>query len=381
MRHVGWKRVAQPVQAADSGVRGDRSNSTSPITAEQDDSIGYQHLPRSILPVLVLASAMVHSVAIRADGTEWCRTVSPGATESINANGECPTHGICDEPSARNAAIPDEGEPIVTIRLKLNVFREDDGTNPVVTAELLAAQVAQLQADFLPYHIQFTTTAEFINDSASRNFELANEADMKHAHADQPGKQLNVYIVDFKVVIISLASFPWNSPLSDLGGIIIDNDFVELYQHVLSHEVGHILGLWHTDHGVDEVADCSVCYELADGSNGDTSGDFCSDTASSPFNPSCLPPDATDCKGVAFPLVTPVNVMGKYIECFESFTAQQAGRMHCWIADALSSWVTEAMEPGDPDVPTISKWGIAVQVLALLTVASVVLIRRQQARH
>ena len=377
MRNIGLRRVGPGSLAAVEWHMGNRFNSAY-CTAVRNPSRRYRPRARAFLPVLMVASVAVHPISLRADGTEWCQTVSAEATASVEARGACPTHGVCDVPAVRNAAIPDEDGPIVTIRLKFNVFREDDGTNPVLTEESISAQVAQLQADFLPYRIQFATVLEFINDSTFRDFDFSTqEAEMKHPHADQPENQLNIYVVDMVGASFGVAVFPWTSPRSDLGGIVIDKDFADSPTHILSHEVGHIFGLWHTHHGVSEVEDCSVCYERADGSNGDTSGDRCADTASTPFNNSCLPPDAVDCKGVAFPFVAPVNFMGANLQCQEDFTGQQAGRMHCWIADALACWVAEPTEPCEPPIPTLSAWALAVESLALAAAASVVLIRRR----
>jgi hypothetical protein len=52
---------------------------------------------------------------------------------------------------------------------------------------------------------------------------------------------------------------------------------------VLSHEMGHCLGLYHTHHGtVTEEGDSFQCPELVNGSNSSTCGDYIADTPADP---------------------------------------------------------------------------------------------------
>lgn len=57
---------------------------------------------------------------------------------------------------------------------------------------------------------------------------------------------------------------------------------------VISHEMGHCLGLWHTFHGKEDAKDCNgndieqECLECANGSNGATCGDYVEDTPADP---------------------------------------------------------------------------------------------------
>ena len=53
--------------------------------------------------------------------------------------------------------------------------------------------------------------------------------------------------------------------------------------HIISHEMGHVLFLWHTHHGTyPEGGDPNQCMELVDGSNSTICGDYISDTPADP---------------------------------------------------------------------------------------------------
>ncbi|WP_457618952.1 hypothetical protein [Lutibacter sp.] len=52
--------------------------------------------------------------------------------------------------------------------------------------------------------------------------------------------------------------------------------------HVISHEMGHVLFLWHTHHGTNEGGNDNPCAELVDGSNSTTCGDYVVDTPADP---------------------------------------------------------------------------------------------------
>ena len=53
--------------------------------------------------------------------------------------------------------------------------------------------------------------------------------------------------------------------------------------HVISHEMGHVLYLWHTHHGTfNEGGNDNPCPELVNGSNSATCGDYVTDTPADP---------------------------------------------------------------------------------------------------
>lgn len=282
---------------------------------------------------------------------EWCGTYVNWAAKVGNqravADGACPTYGRCDRPSVRDSWIPKPCTSIVRIRVKLNIFCYDDGTNCYETPSDVAAQMAQLNADYAPYRVQFTWDTQYINNSTYRELSTLEERDaMKNAYADNPARQINVYVVDivYDPSLRGEGIWPWDpDSRTNMGGIIIDHIFFGAERNVLTHEVGHNLGLWHTFHGTSEVNQCSACWERADGVNADTTGDFASDTPPQPglcgsTQPpagvdTCSQPDTTP-----WPPGQPENYM-TYSDCRTLFTLKQAGRMHCWIHDVLMGWV------------------------------------------
>ncbi|MGB0715752.1 MAG: hypothetical protein ACPGXK_07735, partial [Phycisphaerae bacterium] len=176
--------------------------------------------------------------------------------------------------------------------------------------------------------------------SEFRNFQSNEEVAMKTQYAIFPEATLNIFVVSTSG--FSFGTFPWDAQaLQAMGGIVLHQGHVGT--SIVSHEVGHNVGLWHTHHGVSEVPNCSACYERADGIGADDTGDFCSDTASTPVNFNCGNPNGTDsCSGTPWGATDYINIMGYApVGCISEFSPQQAGRFHCWSQQVLLGW-TEA---------------------------------------
>ena len=110
--------------------------------------------------------------------------------------------------------------------------------------------------------------------------------------------------------------------------------------HVISHEMGHVLYLWHTHHGTyNEGGNDNPCPELVNGSNSANCGDYVTDTPADPHlefdvNQSTCEwnSSAKDANGDSYN-PDEKNVMSYTdINCMEYFTSKQGERMRNAIA-------------------------------------------------
>jgi hypothetical protein len=283
--------------------------------------------------------------------------------------GLCPPAGPCDEPVFRDGFIfPAPNTQVLTVRLSIHVFCENNGGNCAATQADVDEAVARLNNDFALSGFQFTYETNFIDNTKFRYLILGSEdPQMKSRYADSPATKLNIYVVDTGGS--SYGTFPWTqNALTAYGGIVVDDSWFgasSIYPTILTHEVGHCLGLWHTFHGVEEVPLCGDCYEAAGRSTaeGHVTGDLCSDTNPTPRNSgNCFDPAGVDPCSDAPWLATPfLNFMGYSHTCPDHFTAQQSGRMHCWTHEVLGGWlVLPPPLPGSASNPSPTDLAVGV---------------------
>jgi len=268
----------------------------------------------------------------------------------------CPTEGTCDTPSVRDAA---PFSPIV-IRVVAHIFNSATGKPPNgVTASTVNDQIRQLNEDYDSYNIQFSLTNIYTHNDGnyycldaygSNDNWYTQLMDLKTEYAVNPQSQLNIFITcqdqGSQGTLLGIGTFPWDpTALGATGGFWLNSATTGYGKRTASHELGHNLGLWHTFHGVSEVTPCKdPCYEPVHSpfdATADLIGDFCADTPATPINYNCATPAGTDCKTKSAWGNTAVNNIMSYSPdtCMNSFTNDQAARMHCWVCQKLSNAV------------------------------------------
>ncbi|MBU0984093.1 MAG: PKD domain-containing protein [candidate division Zixibacteria bacterium] len=311
-------------------------------------------LLRTITVALLLLTVMVVAPTTEAaskaqESGQWCGTQiiymeklkNLGGDDDTKSPEACTVRGPCDDPGTRAAWIPDSTDPITYVRLVVHVLRNDDGSNAISSEAEVNSNIANLNADYLPYRIQFEHTINWVNSSAWRVLSEAEIDAMKIGTALKPDSQLNVWVTQVSFDY-SFGTFPWDTDaLTSTGGIVMGHFHWGSSNSVLAHEVGHCIGLYHTFNGVEEVSQCGACYESPNGADNDVRGDRCDDTPPHPLTYSCSNVGGTDpCSGQAWGYTMPENFMGySPTWCYSLFTPKQAGRFHCWLNDRLADWI------------------------------------------
>jgi hypothetical protein len=230
------------------------------------------------------------------------------------------------------------------VRLFFQILCLDDGSNPATLTSDVAVQVDSLNSNFSHTGFRFEYDLQYVNSTRYRflaSFEDAEQ--MKSIYAVDPVRQLNVFVTTNAFCLCSYGTYPWNpAALTAQGGIVMTRERFYPQSSAassLTHEIGHCLGLFHTQHGVTEVPLCGNCYEAADATERDLSGDFCSDTDPTPSNTACAPTGGVDqCSGRPWNTDGYHNYMGYAPDqCLSEFSPQQVARMHCWTESHLSS--------------------------------------------
>jgi len=283
---------------------------------------------------------------------DWCHSQIKFLLKTANKNlPACTQMGPCDNAATRDGWIPGPSDPIKRIQLMFHILCNDDGSNCAATEATLVSQVQELNSDYLPLRIQFDYSFRFINSTQYRSLSDGEMDAMKNAYALNPEFRLNIFVA-YVEGSYSFGTFPWDSDATTKrGGIVMTTPHFTGSSSVISHEVGHCVGLWHTHHGVSEVSQCGACWEFANGTEGDLRGDLCADTRPTPVNYSCIDPSASDpCSGTAWAPTDVQNFMGySGSACWTEFSSQQHGRIHCWLDDVLSGWMCDHSVDADGD--------------------------------
>ncbi len=286
-----------------------------------------------------------------------CLTPVPVVNFSGSSRANCPVSVPCDSAVNRDAAIPMLGDPIKNFKLRWTVVGSTAGNFPINQAGI-DSLMSELNAHYSPWLVQFCTEgAHFVTNATLADIEpFSEDFNLKTTLGDSSQQLINIYVVEniqiagtpANQIIAGYAKFPYDvGGGTDIqGGIVLSSAGTPAGVFALTHEMGHVFGLEHTFRGVSEVSSCTACYESvtsANGSssNGDTEGDWCSDTNPHPVKTGqCFDPIDPNNSCDLFPWNnTPRNNFMSYSGCTNTFTSQQAGRMHCMIDSYLGSWL------------------------------------------
>ena len=206
-----------------------------------------------------------------------------------------------------------------------------------------------LNQDFNPHNISFKwdNTIDYINNTTiynNPNFGLTQDSNgniitpptIFTINNHQDG--IDIYLFDDSVNYGGLANGVGGSSEFYVSGSFWESPYQSLItSHVISHEMGHVIFLWHTHHGIEDSND-NPCPELVNGSNSSTCGDYVTDTPADPYigfnvNSSCQwLGNGTDANGQTYN-PDELNIMAYTTpQCMSYFTPLQGFRMRNAIA-------------------------------------------------
>ncbi len=239
------------------------------------------------------------------------------------------------------------------LRLYIHVIRRSDGTGGQ-TRDDINTVLSYLAMDFNPHNIFFEWDCEidyidndnYFNNPGGNIFSNNNHFD-----------GIDIYLFDDSISGFGLANGVgshsellvtgsyWNPPYGSL-----------VKSHVISHEMGHVLYLWHTHHGTfNEGGNDNPCPEFVDGSNCWICGDHVCDTPADPrigFNVDPITCEwlgsGTDAHGDSYDPDEHIIMSYTSPDCMEYFTDGEGARMRGAIVtlDYLLATITdEAFAP------------------------------------
>lgn len=225
------------------------------------------------------------------------------------------------------------------LRIYVHVIRKSDGTGGQSVTDVYEA-LKILDDDYNPHGItfQWDNTIDYIdNDTYYSNPTTTIYTVNNHTNG------IDIYLFDDSSAAGGRANGVGESSEFWVSGTYWDTPASSLVKSsVISHEMGHVLFLWHTFHGTvnEGGSDTSQCKELVNGTNGNTCGDYVADTPADPhlsFNvnyPACnwTSSGATDTNGDSYNPDTRLIMSYTNPSCMSKITIGQGQRARNAIA-------------------------------------------------
>jgi hypothetical protein len=274
------------------------------------------------------------------------------------------------------------------VKIYMHVIRRTNGTGGQTPNAV--NQVFQiLNNDYNPHDISFNWdgTIDYIDNNDYFNNPsypypfptdgLTPEIFSVNNHQDG----IDIYLFDDSVGGSGLANGVGESSELYVAGSFGESPYQSLItSHVISHEMGHVLFLWHTHHGTyNEGGNDNPCAELVNGSNSSTCGDYVTDTPADPHiqfnvNLSCQwQGSGTDANGDNYNPDTH-NIMAYTTpQCMNYITTLQGSRarnalatlpflqqtlVSCCVGDELDLYIKDSSDDDgtEPNSTTNNMW-------------------------
>lgn len=170
-----------------------------------------------------------------------------------------------------------------SVRVFFHIIRRSNGTGGQNT-NILPNCLNILNTDFNAHNISFINGGSDFIDS-DRFFSFSNDDYDLLISTNMHNNAIDIYILPPNVFNGGRASGIPGRALVIGGNSTFNGINTSLPEsHVISHEMGHCLGLFHTFHGTCTCErNLTTCSELVNGSNSTTCGDLVSDTPADPI--------------------------------------------------------------------------------------------------
>lgn len=214
------------------------------------------------------------------------------------------------------------------VKLYFHVIRLSNGTGGQ-TASSVNQAYNILKNDYINYaiHLNWDGNIDYINNSTYYNSPNSNIFNVNR-HTDG----VDIYLFSNSSTAGGLANGVGTSAQLFVSGSYWNSPYGSLItSRVISHELGHVFGLWHTHHGTyPEGGNDNPCPELVNGSNSAYCGDYVTDTPADPHimfsvNASCgWLGSGTDANGQPYNPDTRNIMSYTSPDCMSYFTVRQA---------------------------------------------------------